>query len=88
MFPPAEKADRSWEYIIRSHDTGMKKLGLRPRYSFSGNICIKFSDFCLCSDVDSDTADHKNHMLSQWASINKKTIFEGCEGILLFLRAS
>ncbi len=30
-------------------DTWMWKLGLRPRYSFSGNICIKFSAFCLCS---------------------------------------
>jgi hypothetical protein len=24
-------------------------LGLRPRYSFSGNICFKYSAFCLCS---------------------------------------
>ncbi len=30
-------------------DTWMWKLGLRPRYSFSGNICFKFSAFCLCS---------------------------------------
>ncbi len=30
-------------------DTWMWKLGLRPRYSFSGNICLKFSAFCLCS---------------------------------------
>ncbi len=30
-------------------DTRMWKLGLRPRYSFSGNICYKFSAFCLCS---------------------------------------
>ncbi len=30
-------------------DTWMWKLGLRPRYSFSGNICFKFSSFCLCS---------------------------------------
>jgi hypothetical protein len=27
----------------------MWKLGLRPRYSFSGNICFKFPAFCLCS---------------------------------------
>ncbi len=27
----------------------MWKLGLSPRYSFSGNICFKFSAFCLCS---------------------------------------
>ncbi len=30
-------------------DTWMWKLGLRPRYSFSRNICFKFSQFCLCS---------------------------------------
>ncbi len=30
-------------------DTWMWKLGLRPRYSFSGNICFKFSEFFLCS---------------------------------------
>jgi hypothetical protein len=26
-----------------------KLVGLRPRYSFSGNICFKISVFCLCS---------------------------------------
>ncbi len=26
----------------------MWKLGLRPRYSFSGNICFEISVFCLC----------------------------------------
>ncbi len=33
VFPPAEQADPSWKYIIRSHltDTWMWKLGLRPR---------------------------------------------------------
>ena len=30
-------------------DTWMWKLGLRPRYSFSRNICFKFLAFCLCS---------------------------------------
>ncbi len=30
-------------------DTWMWKLGLRPSYSFSGNIYFKFSGFCLCS---------------------------------------
>jgi hypothetical protein len=33
-------------------DTWMWKLGLRPRYSFSGNICFKFSAFFLCSVAD------------------------------------
>ncbi len=31
-------------------DTWMWKLGLRPRYSFSGNICFQFSAFFLCSE--------------------------------------
>ncbi len=30
-------------------DTWMWKLGLRPRYSLSGNICFEISVFCLCS---------------------------------------
>ncbi len=29
----------------------MWKLGLRPRCSFSGNICFEISVFCLCSVV-------------------------------------
>ncbi len=37
------------EIYISLTDTWMWKLGLRPRYSFSGNICFKFSPFCLCS---------------------------------------
>jgi hypothetical protein len=28
----------------------MWKLGLRPRYCFSGNICFKISVICLCSE--------------------------------------
>ncbi len=30
-------------------DVWMWKLGLRPQYSFSGNICFEISAFCLCS---------------------------------------
>ncbi len=30
-------------------DAWMWKLGLSPRYSFSGKICFKISVFCLCS---------------------------------------
>ncbi len=30
-------------------DAWMWKLGLRPRYSFSGNNCFEISVFCLCS---------------------------------------
>jgi len=30
----------------------MWKLGLRPRYSFPGNICFEISVFCLCSVHD------------------------------------
>ncbi len=32
-------------------DTWMWKLGLTPRNSFSGNICLEFSVFCLCSGI-------------------------------------
>jgi hypothetical protein len=49
IYPPAEQADPSWEYIIRSqtHDSGNWDWG--PDIPFSGNICFKFSAFCLCS---------------------------------------
>ncbi len=34
-------------------DTWKWKLGLRPRNSFSGNICFEFSVLCLCSALTS-----------------------------------
>ncbi len=39
-------------------DTWMWKLGLGPRYSFSGNICFKFWAFCLCSEGHSKVCCH------------------------------
>ncbi len=52
IFPPAEKKGRPIVGIYNSlTDTWMWKLELRPRYSFSGNICLKFSAFCLCCEV-------------------------------------
>jgi hypothetical protein len=41
-------------------DTWIWKLGLRPRYSFSGNICFKFPAFCLCSVLTYSTVLYKN----------------------------
>jgi hypothetical protein len=45
-------------------DAWMWKLGLRPRYSFSGNICFEISVFCLCSvryrDKDGEEFLRKN----------------------------
>ncbi len=32
-------------------DAWMWKLGLRPRYTFSGNICFEISVICLCSAI-------------------------------------
>ncbi len=59
IFFPAEKADPSWEYIVRSQKcTWMWKLGLRPLYFFPRNICFKFSAFCLCSVVISSAWRH------------------------------
>ena len=41
---------RPVEAIYKSlTDTWMWKLGLRPRSSFSGNICFEFAVLCLCS---------------------------------------
>ncbi len=49
---PASRIGRPILGIYKSlTDTWMWKLGLRPRNSFSGNICFKFSAFCLCSVV-------------------------------------
>ncbi len=48
---PHISSSRKGRPIVGIHnsltDTWMWKLGLRPRYSFSGNICFEFSAFCL-----------------------------------------
>ncbi len=49
IFPPAEKAEPSWEYIICSQTHECGNWNWDPWYSFSGNICSKFLAFCLCS---------------------------------------
>ncbi len=58
---PAEKADPSWEYFSLT-DTWMWKLGLRAWYSFTGNICFKFSAFCLCSEDRADMSGKTYHV--------------------------
>ncbi len=62
-------------------DTWMWKLGLRSRYSFSGNICFKFSAFCLCS-VGEENANSIKHRgwcrLSGLQSNNRK------KGLVIF----
>jgi hypothetical protein len=35
------------------------ELGVKPRSSFSGNICFEFSVFCLCSVVKEITSKEK-----------------------------
>ncbi len=45
IFPPGRPIAGIYNSLT---DTWMWKWGLRPRYSFSQNICFKFSAFCLC----------------------------------------
>jgi hypothetical protein len=56
-------------------DTQMWKLGLRPRYSFSGDICFKFSAFFLCSaETTSSVMLHYNINLvfyNSWLLLSK-----------------
>ncbi len=58
----------------------MWKLGLRPQYSFSGNICFKFSAFCLCS---ADRLHHKRSITYRCVFQNRACCFT--ELIFLFL---
>jgi hypothetical protein len=37
------------ENLYFAHRHMNVEIGTEPRYSFSGNICFKFSAFCLCS---------------------------------------
>ncbi len=53
MIGPHISSSRNGSSIVGIYnsltDTWMWKLGLRPRYSYSGIICFKFSAFFLCS---------------------------------------
>ncbi len=44
----------------------MWKLGLRPRYSFSGNICLEIPVFCLCSVWDTQMKVRRPSRLVSW----------------------
>ncbi len=48
-------------------DTWMWKLGLRPHYTFSGDICIELSVLCLCH--------HENNLFHETGSRDKIQIF-------------
>ncbi len=52
-------------------DTWMWKLGLRPRYSFPGNICFKISVFCLCSVDHSETLHHQSKVVWRFKILQK-----------------
>jgi hypothetical protein len=41
----------------------MNMVGLRPRNSFSGNICFKFSVLCLCRVSVSELTDRVGDMV-------------------------
>ncbi len=52
IFPPAEKADPLWKYIIRSQTHECGNWDGDPDIPFLGIFfCFKFSAFCLCSAV-------------------------------------
>ncbi len=54
IFPPSEKADPLWEYIIRSQTHECGNWDWDPDIPFLGIcICFKFSAFCLCSVAQS-----------------------------------
>jgi hypothetical protein len=54
----------------------MWRLGLRPRYSFSGNICFEISVFCLCSVVDKVWLHHSPIPVGRrWVISPRSTFF-------------
>jgi hypothetical protein len=62
----------------------MWKLGLRPRYSFSGNICFKFSSFCLCSALKKDHSCQsiiRKHSTAYLDDVLLLGLNEGLEGL-------
>jgi hypothetical protein len=58
-------------------DTWMWKLGLRPRNSFSGNICFEFSVLCLCSGSVKQCS-----LVKGWANYYLASILWGMQKIV------
>jgi hypothetical protein len=50
---PHISSSRKGRPIVETYNS--LTMGLRPRYSFFGNICFNFSAFCLCSVMSRGT---------------------------------